>query len=146
MGQTPTQRIMAGFLLTELTAPVQIQSTKVRCPCLTACSLPRPCSSVWLSPPPPRTLPPHSTKNSPSAVRLKLKDNRGALDNATDAADSPEKHLIAGVAAYRLEEWVNAAELLGKAAKELPLVADYPLFWELMPCIASHATMKPLKP
>ncbi|ABB31611.1 Lytic transglycosylase catalytic [Geobacter metallireducens RCH3] len=69
-------------------------------------------------------------KLAKAAVRLKLKDNRGALDNATDAADSPEKHLIAGVAAYRLEEWVNAAELLGKAAKELPLVADYPLFWE----------------
>lgn len=65
-----------------------------------------------------------------AAQRLKLKDYRGARDNARDAANAPEKDLIAGVAAYRLEEWVEAAELLGKAAKELPLVADYSLFWQ----------------
>ncbi|MBT1075440.1 transglycosylase SLT domain-containing protein [Geobacter grbiciae] len=69
-------------------------------------------------------------KLAKAAVRLKLKDNRGALDNAMNAVDSPEKNLIAGVAAYRLEEWVKAAELLGKAASELPLVADYSLFWQ----------------
>ncbi len=65
-----------------------------------------------------------------AAQRLKLKDYRGALDSAKGAADTPEKDLIAGVAAYRLEEWAEAADLLGKAAKELPLVADYPLFWQ----------------
>ncbi|GLI36625.1 transglycosylase SLT domain-containing protein [Geobacter hydrogenophilus] len=69
-------------------------------------------------------------KLAKAALRLKLKDSRGALDNAMDATESPERNLIAGVAAYRLEEWVKAAELLGKAAKELPLLADYCLFWQ----------------
>lgn len=65
-----------------------------------------------------------------AAQRLKLKDYRGAQDSAKGAADAPEKDLIAGVAAHRLEEWAEAAELLGRAAKELPLVADYTLFWQ----------------
>lgn len=65
-----------------------------------------------------------------AAQRLKLKDYRGARDNAKAAAAAPETDLIAGVATYRLEEWNEAAELLGKAAKELPLVADYTLFWQ----------------
>lgn len=69
-------------------------------------------------------------KLASAAQRLKLKDYRGARDNAKGAAAAPEKDLIAGVAAYRLEEWNEAAELLGKAAKELPLVADYTLFWQ----------------
>ncbi len=69
-------------------------------------------------------------KLAKAAQRLKLKDYRGARDSAMSAADAPAKDLIAGVATYRLEEWAEAAELLGKAAKELPLVADYPLFWQ----------------
>ena len=69
-------------------------------------------------------------KLAAAAQRLKLKDYRGARDSAKGAAEAPEKDLIAGVAAYRLEEWAEAAELLGKAAKELPLVADYTLFWQ----------------
>jgi len=62
--------------------------------------------------------------------RLKLKDYRGAWENAKAAAAVPEKDLIASVAAYRLGEWSEAAELLGRAATELPLVADYTLFWQ----------------
>ncbi|RNC67642.1 MAG: outer membrane protein assembly factor BamD [Desulfuromonadales bacterium] len=65
-----------------------------------------------------------------AAQRLKAKDYRGAWDKARAAADAPEKSMIAGVAAYRLDDWVEAAGLLGKAAKELPLIADYPLFWQ----------------
>uniref|UniRef100_A0A831U1W6 Tetratricopeptide repeat protein n=1 Tax=Geobacter metallireducens TaxID=28232 RepID=A0A831U1W6_GEOME len=69
-------------------------------------------------------------KLAAAAQRLKLKDYRGARDSAKLAAAVPEKDLIAGVAAYRLEEWAEAAELLGRAATELPLVADYALFWQ----------------
>lgn len=65
-----------------------------------------------------------------AAQRLKAKDYRGARENARAADDAPEKYLIAGVAAYRLDDWAEAAVLLDRAAKELPLLADYSLFWQ----------------
>lgn len=73
---------------------------------------------------------PLDEKLEKAAQRLKAKDYRGARENARAADDAPEKYLIAGVSAYRLEDWAEAADLLGKAAKELPLLADYSLSWQ----------------
>lgn len=61
------------------------------------------------------------------AQQLKSKDYRGAWTTAQAASESPERSFMAGIAALRLEQWTDAAELLGHAAKELPLLADYAL-------------------
>lgn len=65
-----------------------------------------------------------------AAQRLRIKDYRGASELARTAKDCPEKELICGVAALRLEQWPDAVELLGKAAQDFPLLADYALEWQ----------------
>lgn len=74
-----------------------------------------------------------------AAQRLKAKDYRGARDSMAGAADSPEKLFMSGIAALRLEQWTDAADLLGRAARELPLLADYALFGQAEAC---HATAR----
>ncbi|WP_298270937.1 transglycosylase SLT domain-containing protein [Geobacter sp.] len=64
------------------------------------------------------------------ALSLKTKDYRGAWDTLQSAPDSPEKSFMAGIAALRLEQWADASELLGRAARDLPLLADYALLGE----------------
>ncbi|WP_052263366.1 transglycosylase SLT domain-containing protein [Geobacter pickeringii] len=62
-----------------------------------------------------------------AAQQLKVKEYRGAWTTALSAPESPERSFMAGTAALRLEQWTDAAELLGRAAKDLPLLADYAL-------------------
>ncbi|WP_298437718.1 transglycosylase SLT domain-containing protein [Geobacter sp.] len=64
------------------------------------------------------------------ALSLKTKDYRGAWNALRSAPDSPEKSFMAGIAALRLEQWTDASELLGRAARDLPLLADYALIGE----------------
>lgn len=74
-----------------------------------------------------------STLDAPlreAAQRLKVKDYRGATDLARTAKDCPEKELLCGVAALRLEQWPEAIDLLGQAARDLPLLTDYALEWQ----------------
>lgn len=72
-----------------------------------------------------------------AAQRLKAKDYRGAWDSMQGAADSPEKRFMAGIAALRLEQWTDAAELLGRASRELPSLGDYALFGQAEACQAT---------
>lgn len=65
-----------------------------------------------------------------AVVRMKEKDYRGVRDELRSAPPSPERIFMDGVAARRLELWPEATELLGAAAKELPLLADYALLWQ----------------
>ncbi|UTG94128.1 tetratricopeptide repeat protein [Geobacter sulfurreducens] len=65
-----------------------------------------------------------------AALRMKDKDYRAVRDELRSVPPSPERTFLDGVAARRLEQWPEASELLGVAAKDLPLLADYALFWQ----------------
>ncbi len=77
------------------------------------------------------TLPAAGTVNSPDSAlqtarqKFKSKEYRQAIAVAKEAAPSGERDFIAGLAAYRLEQWEDAATALGRAAATYPLLSDY---------------------
>jgi len=66
----------------------------------------------------------------PAAAQLKLKNYSAALRIAAELPENGQRHLLMGFAEFKRGRNVEAAELLGKAAKSYPLLADYALYYQ----------------
>ena len=64
---------------------------------------------------------------APAAVQMKLKNYYSALKLAAVQPQSGQRDLLMGVAELKRGRNDEAAELLGKAVKSCPLLADYAL-------------------
>lgn len=64
-----------------------------------------------------------------AAQRMKLKEHRPAYDIALQSSEGGVRNFLAGMAAYRLEKYEEAAQLLAAAPAGFPLLADYALFY-----------------
>ena len=64
-----------------------------------------------------------------AAQRLKEHDYRGAHDLALKSREGGMRDMLAGYAAYRGGNYVEAAGLLRQAAAEYPLLGDYAQFY-----------------
>jgi len=66
----------------------------------------------------------------PAAAQLKLKNYSAALRFAAELPENGQRHLLTGFAEFKRGRNIEAAELLGKAAKSYPLLADYALYYQ----------------
>jgi len=66
----------------------------------------------------------------PAAAQLKLKNYSAALKLAAELPENGQRNLLMGIAEFRRGRNVEAAELLGKAVKSYPLLADYALYYQ----------------
>ena len=63
-----------------------------------------------------------------AADKLKGKEYKSALDAALEAPESGARDFIAGMSAFKLARWEEAAGMLGRAASSFPLLGDYSLY------------------
>ncbi len=62
---------------------------------------------------------------SAAEASMKAKDYEGAKEAAFKATDGGARDFLLGMACFRLTEWEQAAEYLGKAVTGFPILADY---------------------
>lgn len=67
---------------------------------------------------------------APAAAQMKLKNYSTALKVAAELPEDGQRDLLMGIAGLKRGRNVEAAELLGKAAKSYPLLADYALYYQ----------------
>lgn len=67
---------------------------------------------------------------APAAAQMKLKNYSAALRFATELPEAGQRDLLMGVAGLKRGKNVEAAELLAKAVKSYPLLADYALYYQ----------------
>lgn len=65
-----------------------------------------------------------------AALKFKEKDYKSTRDIALTAPQSAMRDFLLGTAAYKSEEWEEAALYLSRAADSFPLLADYALYNE----------------
>lgn len=67
---------------------------------------------------------------APAAVQMKLKNYSTALTIAAELPEDGQRNLLMGIAGLKRGRNNEAADLLGKAAKSYPLLADYALYYQ----------------
>src|SRR5512137_849308 len=66
----------------------------------------------------------------PAAAQMKLKNYSAALKIAAESPENGQRNLLMGIAEFKRGRNIEAAELLGKAVKSYPLLADYALYYQ----------------
>jgi len=74
---------------------------------------------------------------APAAAQMKLKNYSAALRLATELPENGQRSLLMGLAEFKRGRHIEAAALLGKAAKSYPLLADYALYYQAEATIKS---------
>ena len=67
---------------------------------------------------------------TPAAAQMKLKNYSAAMRLAAESPENGQRNLLMGMAEFRRGRHAAAAELLGKAARSYPLLADYALYYQ----------------
>jgi len=67
---------------------------------------------------------------APAAAQMKLKNYSTALNIASELPEDGKRDLLMGIAVLKQGRNVEAADLLGKAVKSYPLLADYALYYQ----------------
>lgn len=65
-----------------------------------------------------------------ACAKMKLHDYRGAMVALQDIPHGGERDFIAGLAAYRLKQWEDAAVAFARSAPAYPLLADYARYYQ----------------
>jgi len=79
-----------------------------------------------------------------AASRMKQKNYSSAARAAAESAESGKRELIQGVAQLKGGNPADAAQLLGKAAKGYPLLADYALYYQIQALVKLEKTEEAL--
>lgn len=83
---------------------------------------------------------------SSAAEQMKLKNYSAAVKLATEAPASGQRDLVLGMAAFRGGRSDEAAILLGKAAVNYPLLADYALYYQAKALVQGNRPLDALPP
>lgn len=67
---------------------------------------------------------------APAAAQMKLKNYSTALNIAAELPEDGQRDLLMGIAGLKRGRNAEATELLGRAARNYPLLADYALFYQ----------------